>query len=306
MPTTRQILIFSDFDGTIFLQDTGHILFNTYGCGPAHRESLDAEIKTGQRSFQSVSEEMWGSLDVPFDDGFKALEENLTIDPDFKAFQHFCGENGIPFNVISAGLTPVLRRVLDYFIGQDEAESIGIVANDADIDPEGHRWRPMWRHPSTENGHDKARSIQEYKSHTTLETKDGTTTPLIVFIGDGISDLPAAREADILFARRGLALEQHCNEHGLEYFAYDTFADIQREITRLTQLDEEKTKGEGLPRVYNPRANVWRRASSRSAVPMFRRASSMAAGEKGEDGKLLEENLGEKCGFEGIALQAQG
>jgi 2-hydroxy-3-keto-5-methylthiopentenyl-1-phosphate phosphatase len=46
------------------MQDTGHILFNNFGCGNERREILDEQIKTGERSFRDVSEEMWGSLDV--------------------------------------------------------------------------------------------------------------------------------------------------------------------------------------------------------------------------------------------------
>lgn len=44
---------------------------------------------------------------------------------------------------------------------------------------------------------------------------DDDTIPLIVFIGDGVSDLPAAREADVLFARRGLRLEEYCQENDI-------------------------------------------------------------------------------------------
>jgi hypothetical protein len=44
--------------------DTGHVLFDTHGCGPERRHVLDEQIKTGERSFKEVSEEMWGSLRV--------------------------------------------------------------------------------------------------------------------------------------------------------------------------------------------------------------------------------------------------
>jgi len=46
------------------MQDTGHILFNNFGCGNERRKELDKQISTGERSFRDVSEEMWGSLDV--------------------------------------------------------------------------------------------------------------------------------------------------------------------------------------------------------------------------------------------------
>jgi 2-hydroxy-3-keto-5-methylthiopentenyl-1-phosphate phosphatase len=113
----------TDFDGTIFMQDTGHILFDHHGCGSQRREILDEQIKSGQRSFRDVSEEMWGSLRVSFDDGFEVMKTKLEIDPEFRRFHKFCMDNDIPFNVISAGLKPILRRVLDTFLGEQEVRS---------------------------------------------------------------------------------------------------------------------------------------------------------------------------------------
>ncbi|KAK6526250.1 hypothetical protein TWF694_004857 [Orbilia ellipsospora] len=264
-PSKRDVIIFSDFDGTIFMQDTGHILFDHHGCGVTKRQELDEEIKTGARSFRAVSEDMWGSLNVRFEDGFEVMKEKLEIDPDFDEFHKYCISNGIPFNVISAGLKPILRRVLDVFIGETQSAHIEIVANDAKISPDGTEWKPIWRHDN-ELGHDKAASIQEYKTIASSESEDGSI-PLIVFVGDGVSDLPAAREADVLFARRGLRLEEYCIENKISYIPFDTFADIQKDLVRLIQEDQESTKGAGKPAQYNPRANFWRRASSKKAVP---------------------------------------
>ncbi|KAI3326088.1 putative 2,3-diketo-5-methylthio-1-phosphopentane phosphatase [Xylariaceae sp. AK1471] len=263
----RKILCFSDFDGTIFMQDTGHVLFDNHGCGSKRREILDEQIKNGERSFREVSEEMWGSLNVPFDDGFEVMEKTLEIDPDFQRFHKYCIDNDIPFNVISAGLKPVLRRVLDSFLGEEQSAHVDIVANDAQIAEDGSEWKPIWRH-NNELGHDKALSVQEARKEAELKCEDDTI-PLIVFIGDGVSDLPAAREADVLFARRGLRLEEYCIEHSIPHIPFDTFADIQREIERIRKEDEERTGGKGMPARFNPRANLWRRVSSKAAVPHY-------------------------------------
>ncbi|KAI8952577.1 2,3-diketo-5-methylthio-1-phosphopentane phosphatase [Xylaria longipes] len=270
----RKIICFSDFDGTIFMQDTGHVLFDNLGCGSERREILDEQIKTGERSFREVSEEMWGSLNVPFDDGFQIMEKNLDIDPDFRKFHEYCINNKIPFNVISAGLKPILRRVLDTFLGEEQSAQINIVANEAKIAEDGSEWKPIWRHDN-ELGHDKALSVQEARSQAEMTCEDGTI-PLIVFIGDGVSDLPAAREADVLFARRGLRLEEYCIENNIAHIPFDTFADIQREIERIRKEDEEKTAGKGLPALFNPRANLWRRVSSQTAVPRYVATASVA------------------------------
>jgi len=265
--TKRKIVCFSDFDGTIFMQDTGHILFNKFGCGSEQREILDKQIKSGERSFRDVSEEMWGSLNVPFADGFNEMKGALEIDPQFQNFHQFCVKNDIPFNVISAGLRPVLRSVLDHFLGEEASSGIDIIANDAVINDEGTNWQVVWRH-DTPHGHDKALSINEYKEAAKIEAEDGQI-PMVVMIGDGVSDLPAARSADLLFARRGLALEEYCIEHKIAYIPYDTFGDIQKEIIKIAKVDDEKTKGKGLPINFNPRANLWRRASSKNAVSTF-------------------------------------
>ena len=106
------------------MQDTGHILFDAHGCGATRRDELDTQIKTGERSFRDVSEEMWGSLDVPFDDGFVVMRDALEIDPKFRDFHQFCIAHDIPFNVISAGLKPILRKVLDEFLGEEEVRTL--------------------------------------------------------------------------------------------------------------------------------------------------------------------------------------
>ena len=249
------------------MQDTGHTLFDNFGCGPERRAVLAKQMESGERTFREVSDELYASLAVPFDDGFEVMKTALDIDPDFQSFHEFCINNKIPFNVISAGLKPVLRRVLDHFLGEEASKHIDIVANDAKISADGSKWQAVWKH-DTELGHDKALSINEYRQLAKLESDDGTI-PMIVFIGDGVSDLPAAREADVLFARRGLRLEEYCIEHNLPHIAFDTFADIQKEIIKVAKVDDIKTKGQGLPANFNPRANMWRRVSSRASVPVF-------------------------------------
>jgi 2,3-diketo-5-methylthio-1-phosphopentane phosphatase len=247
---------------------TGHILFNNHGCGSERREALDQQIHSGERSFRDVSEEMWGSLEVPFVDAFEVMENELEIDEDFQTFHEFCRNNSIPFNVISAGLKPVLRKVLDHFLGEEASSEIDIVANDAIIPEDGKEWKPVWIH-DTELGHDKAISMTEARANAKLACENGTI-PLIVFIGDGVSDLPAAREADVLFARRGLRLEEYCIEHKIAYLPYDTFADIQKELQAIAKADEKQTQGKGLPAKFNPRANMWRRASSKTSMPIYK------------------------------------
>jgi hypothetical protein len=149
-------------------------------------------------------------------------------------------------------------------MGEEESAHIEIVANDAQITEDGSEWKLLWRH-DTDLGHDKALSITEAREKAKLQAENGTI-PLIVFIGDGVSDLPAARQADVLFARRGLRLEEYCLENKIPYIGYDTFAEIPTEIAKIMIDDEKKTGGAGKPVRFNPRANLWRRVSSKNAI----------------------------------------
>ncbi|OLL24109.1 Pdp3-interacting factor 1 [Neolecta irregularis DAH-3] len=236
----REILIFSDFDGTIFMQDTGHILFDSHGCGADRRKALDAQISSGERSFRKVSEEMWGSLDIPFGKGLEIIKGQLEIDPAFRDFHAYCLKQKIPFNIISAGLKPILRAVLEEFLGAEQAKHIDIISNDAVISEDGTAWKPIWR-DDTPHGHDKAASIKQARAAATM------SRPVIVFIGDGVSDLPGAREADILFARRGLRLHEYCIENNIPHIPFDTFADIKREIQRISKEEIRSKKYFNVP-----------------------------------------------------------
>jgi len=119
----RKIAVFSDFDGTIFLQDTGHVLFDNHGCGVETRKKLDHSIGR-TKTFREASEEMWGSLNVTLEEGIETLKKNLIIDKDFMGFLKFTEEHNIPFSVISAGLRPLLRAALDEFLGPEESKKL--------------------------------------------------------------------------------------------------------------------------------------------------------------------------------------
>jgi 2-hydroxy-3-keto-5-methylthiopentenyl-1-phosphate phosphatase len=129
----KHILTQVDFDGTIFMQDTGHVLVDSLGGGQAYRNMLEKQFESGERTFREISDDMWGSLTIPFGDGFDIMKDTLKIDPGFQEFYQYCQKEGFPFNVISAGLKPVLQRTLEIFLGEKEVRSTpypALVPND--------------------------------------------------------------------------------------------------------------------------------------------------------------------------------
>ncbi|KAJ3052522.1 hypothetical protein HK097_006124 [Rhizophlyctis rosea] len=103
---------------------------------------------------------------------------------------------------------------------------IEIVANGLTIEP--GRWNILWRDDSV-HGHDKSLAIKSARA------KLHPHQPKIVFIGDGVSDLSAAREADYIFAKRGKDLEMWCQKEGLKYEAWDDFGVVLETVRRLNE-----------------------------------------------------------------------
>ena len=75
-------------------------------------------------------------------------------------------------------MEPLIRAVLSNAVGEDGAKHIDIIANSADVRPDGS-WNIKFRHPSSGFGHDKSQAITPYRS---LKSK-----PFLFFFGDGVS-----------------------------------------------------------------------------------------------------------------------
>ncbi|EMR11577.1 hypothetical protein PNEG_00021 [Pneumocystis murina B123] len=224
------LFVFSDFDGTIVIQDTGKILFDRYGYSPEKQEKLEEALHRGERTFRDISEELWGHLKLPLTEGIDIIMQELEIDPGFYNFYDFCLNFSIPFWIISSGLHPLLKAALSKFLGVEMAEHIRIIANDVEVTSNGI-WKPIW-HDNTPFGHDKAASVKNcIKKYSNNDSKE--LSPLIIFIGDGISDFSVAKNVDILFARKGFSLEKYCIKHAIPYISYETFTDVQREIANI-------------------------------------------------------------------------
>lgn len=56
---------------------------------------------------------------------------------------------------------------------------------------------------------------------------------IFVFCGDGVSDISAAKHADVLFARKERDLEFYCKRENIPFIAFDTFAEVENVVRSL-------------------------------------------------------------------------
>ncbi|KAI7889204.1 HAD-like domain-containing protein [Mucor mucedo] len=220
-----QVQVFTDFDGTLSLDDTGLLLIDDRrSMGPERRRVLEHEILEGTKTYRDAVQEMWDSVHLSWDEAWAEYFNNCTIDPGFPAFNDYCRENNFPVTVVSSGLIPVLEKIMTNFLGE-KAKDIEIIANKGEVT--GRDWKITWRDDSI-YGNDKSKTLEKARATATKDT-------IFVFCGDGVSDISAAKHADVLFARRGRDLEFYCKREDIPFIAFDTFAEVEQVVKDLVE-----------------------------------------------------------------------
>ncbi|CDR36345.1 CYFA0S01e00694g1_1 [Cyberlindnera fabianii] len=237
----KKAIIFTDFDGTVTLQDSNDYLTENLGFGLEKRLELNDKILNGTISFREAFSLMLESIPTPFDECIQYLLKNIQLDPGFKEIFHWAQENDIPIIVVSSGMKPIIRALLENLVGEDSIDKIEIVSNDCKVNPD-NSWEIVYR-DETPFGHDKSRAIKPYR-----EARNAAGSKQVLFYcGDGVSDLSAARETDLLFAKRGKDLVTICRRDLIPFTQFDSFKDILANmksilsgVKTIDDLDENK------------------------------------------------------------------
>jgi len=163
---------------------------------------------------------MLESIPQPFDECKQILKDNITLDSGFRKFHDWCKENGVPIILVSGGMAPLIRAVLSNLIGEEDAKNIDIISNDVRIDETG-KWHIAYRHPESGFGHDKSQAILPYRKLP--------HSPTLFFFGDGVSDMSAARHADVLFVKNDKEegsndLAEYCKLEGIKHILFKDFS----------------------------------------------------------------------------------
>ncbi len=214
--------VFTDFDGTIAMDDIGDALFLRYGDVTVCSENFDA-----YRSGRIDARQCWinGFATIPPMSRQSMTEFALghAVDPGFRPFVEYCDSVSIPVTVLSDGfdayIDPVLAR-------------------------EGLSALPRWTNAVrfTENG-----TMEPVFPHTDAECRRcanckrnhlvtrSTDDQVIVYIGDGISDRCPVHYADLVFAKDSLVA--YCEERNITFHRFNDFSDV---LTRFRAIVETK------------------------------------------------------------------
>lgn len=189
--------------------------FKQLGFGPELRRALNVQILNGEVNFRDGFRQMINSIAVnkTFDETKEYLKnreslrflfesilvelvalfilvhtetlfdpvesptiKGIKLDPGFKVFFDWCKTHNIPVVIVSSGMVPIIRAIMENLVGVEDAAKIEIVANEVEYLDNGS-WTIKFRHPESGFGHDKSRSTGPYR--------DLPHRPTLFFCGDG-------------------------------------------------------------------------------------------------------------------------
>lgn len=249
-----RVIFFTDFDGTITLQDTNDFITDHYGMGKAARRELFHAVIDETDSFRNTFQKMLDSWNMPFPQVLDILRDNITLDPHFKDFMIWARKHDVPVIVLSSGMVPVIDTLLRHLLGEELMSDIEIVANGTQLRAPGNSldkadgWTIKFLHDSG-FGHDKSLTIRPY-ADAIADMQSNGEKPTLLYAGDGVSDLSAARETDLLFAREGQDLVTYCERAGIPFTTFSSWESILQETRDIYEGKKtvKKLAEEGLKR----------------------------------------------------------
>ena len=233
-------LVFSDFDATISLEDTGLAMMRHLSREKnALAWELEHRWREGEIDSMKCLAEQWALIDWSEAELLSFIDA-LPIDPAFDDFAHRVQALGARLVIVSDGLDLYVHRILrrEGFATRDGAaaeplsfppsyeeggqggrDSLTVYANHAEMTDHGLVITfPYGDEACSDCGNCKRKHLRDLRR----------LYERVIYIGDGFSDRCASQEADILFAKSHLA--EMCEAEGRDYVPFECFADILARI----------------------------------------------------------------------------
>ncbi len=215
---TMKTLILCDFDGTISIRDMGYDLLNRFSSGDW--EAIDRDFCEGKIGSKEAYSRIAKILKGNEKDLLGFIQKHSNIDPHFTSFYQYCRERDIDVKIVSDGLDFYIKTVLEiHYLSE-----IPFYANHTHFHKgDGMEVSfPYFNEECGLCGTCKKRFVQIHRK----------AYDSILFIGNGISDRCAAREADFVFAKDSLytyCIDQDITCHFFANF-HEILGDLKKRI----------------------------------------------------------------------------
>jgi len=209
------MIIQCDFDGTITRNNLSVLLRQNFARGDW--EKTEADYLHGYLAVEQSNKLQYSLITESKEKLQEFARQHVEVRPGFVGFARYCHETGIPLVIVSSGLDFYIETVLieigmrnlELHCGQTSFGKDGIVVSYTD--PEGNIINEGFK--------------KRYLNW--LRKRDSN----IIYIGDGLSDLEAARNADHVFATDHLL--RLLSTDSVAYSAFSDFYDLLYQIRHL-------------------------------------------------------------------------
>jgi len=211
----KKTLIQCDFDGTITTEDVSFILLDTFANGDWR--PLLREYKAGKISVGRLNTEAFAMVNADKQDLLKAISGRIKVRDGFHKLVAYCRQRGFRLVIVSNGLDFYIKAILS----EVGLEDIPVSAAQTRFFPQGLQVQYV--------GPDGVYLQDGFKeAHVTSFLRSGYQ---IIYVGDGISDFPAAKRCHHVFATGELLT--CCKEANLECNAFTDFNTIIKALEIL-------------------------------------------------------------------------
>ena len=205
-------IIFCDFDGTVTANDNIIAIMKKFN--PPGWETVKDQILDQSISIREGVAKMFSLLPVEAkDDIISYVLEQAEIREGFSDFVAYTKQQQLPLYIVSGGIDFFVYPLLEPFGPFD-----GIYCNSADFS--GDTIKLVFPHGCDETCTSQGCGCCKPSVMRRIMSEQSTS----IVIGDSITDLQAAKQADLVIARDFLI--DKCEELGIAYEAFESFHDV--------------------------------------------------------------------------------
>ncbi len=208
--------IFCDFDGTAAKNDVGNLLFRTFADERCFE--IVRSWKEGKISSRECLIDLCEITRVTREE-LEQFSNAQELDPYFAVLVEFGQQKNIEVEILSDGLDFYIERILRKY------KLDSIVAFHSNHLQFLNQNRIVSEFPYYDQGCGQCANCKGYHVRQVKEK-----TKPVVYVGDGLSDRCGAKEADIVFAKRGRDLLRYCQQNQIEHYDFGDFKDVLNKI----------------------------------------------------------------------------
>lgn len=220
-------IVYTDFDGTITVEDIGDKLFQQYGDGNVCFQNFK-HYTQGSLTARECWKNSCTTLQPITQDEIAHFAMQQSIDRYFPSFIQYCEEQTIPVNIVSDGFDAYINPILT----KNGFSLLPTFCNSLQFNADGSV-EPIFPHTDSEC----LNCANCKRNHLLSRSSD---SQVIVYIGDGYSDRCPIRYADIIFAKNSLVA--YCESQNITYHRFVTFYDVLSKFKEIVEKQNPKKR----------------------------------------------------------------